>query len=155
MPLLDALGTLLARSWRALGRSWDALGTLLGRSWTLLDALGRLQTEILVPTWPPQSILDRCGLQNAAFRSAPDLKKPQFSLGKTHFLLGGLFLLAKRSWTVTWGLLGASWAQLGRSWAPLGLNLEPLGRLLGLTWRSRDALGRSWDTLWTPKSGKS
>ena len=64
-------------------------------------------------------------------------------------------MLAKRSWTVTWGLLGASWAQLGRSWAPLGLNLGPLGRLLGPTWRSWDALGRSWDSLWTPKNRKS
>ena len=29
---MDALGTLLGRSWRALGRSWDALGTLLGKN---------------------------------------------------------------------------------------------------------------------------
>ena len=124
--LVDASRALLDASWTLLG----ALGRLLDASWTLLAALGRL----LDASWTP---LGRSWLSKLAFWSAPDLQKPQFSLGKPWFSQGVLACCR-----IALGLLSCrSWTPPGTTWTPLGANLDgfwtslgPLGRLLGRTW---------------------
>ena len=81
------------------------------------------------------------------FQAAPDLQKPQFSLGKPHFLHGGLVcsptalqLLFRsthgRLLTPAWSLLGASWGQLGTSSALLGRSWH----LLGASWATPEPI---------------
>ena len=85
-----APGTLLGRSWGALGallgalgRSWSALGMLLGRSWGALGCSWG--------TW-----------------------------GALGALWGGLGALRGLFWHALGGLLGCSWGALGTSWGHLG-----------------------------------
>ena len=139
----------------------DALGTLLGRSWTLLGARLRLRSEILASTWPPQSILERFGLQKEAPGTPKILQKrskvvkfhgflvfgarslPKASCDAFSLALGSLLGAPEASWRrlgPSWALLGRSWDPLGRSWGALGTFLDALGTLL-------DALGRSWALL--------
>ena len=150
------------RSWSALGALLDALGTLLGRSWTLLCVLVRRQAAILVPTWPPQAILERFVLQKATPGTPKIIKKtwegrqnPRLSCLQRYIASEGLLgLIFIRSWATfgcsrglldtSWVLLGALGALLGRSWPLLGHSWGALGALLGRSW---GALGALLDAL--------
>ena len=138
-----------------------------------MDALARSKPHSkrnLAPLGRNLALRAALQVQLAAFRSASDPQKLQFSLGKPYFLQGGLLccrtalgLVFCSSWsslgrlsTPTWRLLGASWSVLGGSWSVLGASWSQLGvswAALGASWAplgaNLEALGRLLEPTWT------
>ena len=121
LPLLDALGALLAvlgrswgslgRSWAAPGRSWDplgpllgALGRLLGRSWPLLGDLGTTcKNQSKIDTQNDRFWLPKGRPKRAKIEAKTDQNRRQKSMRKKD-----LFKI----------VLEPFWSDLGAFWMP-------------------------------------